>query len=96
MRGVKDIIHRTKRGEAVEERVETLLRTTSEMRDKGASSRDRKRIESVAVTDIRPQYLMEMFNLRYEPKPTNYWIVQPCDVRHVSGHLGESDSVVLA
>lgn len=88
--GIKDIINRTRRGEAVEERIEVLLNTTSENRNK---SHGKKNIETMAVTDIKGSDSLTTFGPEREFNRPDYWRINPWNLREVSGHLGESGSV---
>ncbi|KAL2848178.1 hypothetical protein BJY01DRAFT_246503 [Aspergillus pseudoustus] len=85
--GFKDLLHRAKRGEGVEQRFEELFKSASVKRNQELSSKQRKGIESLAVTDIDPNDLMKLFDLQREARPTSHWRVAPWEVLTVSSHL---------
>lgn len=97
-KGIYDILECVRRGESVDEQLEDLVNTTSEKAEadeEPPSDHGRKYSESLAVTEIEPRRVMNMFDLRRQPKPTNNWRLEPWEVRNVSSRLGELTSVIL-
>ncbi|BCS23407.1 uncharacterized protein APUU_31632A [Aspergillus puulaauensis] len=89
-KGIYDILECVRHGESVDEQLEDLVNTTSEKAEadeEPPSDHGRKHSESVAVTDIDPSRVMNMFDLRHQPKPTNNWRLEPWEVRNVSSRL---------
>ncbi|KAL2868342.1 uncharacterized protein BJX67DRAFT_54710 [Aspergillus lucknowensis] len=80
----KELIRRAFHGERVENKLEQLFQITTE---KLKNQQPRKGPDSIAVTKIDPNDLFEMFNLRRELNPPNYWRVAPWEVKEVSTHL---------
>jgi hypothetical protein len=44
----------------------------------------------IAVRDIAPEDLWDIFDLRREIGPSHHWFLTPMEVRDMSSHLGKS------
>jgi hypothetical protein len=88
---ILEILHRTKHAgkyDNVEEEINQKLKTARSESQKGKKS---KPITSIAVTDIAPTKVLELFNLKREDRSVGrkHWEIAPTERRTVSSHLSK-------